>query len=98
MPKSVDAVAVEGSAKGASSSLLWVIILQISVQVLLKGSIDDIWGLFMTMQLLAYISIYDTSTPANVEIYIDEFRKIPKFEILKPDNLLGVFWPGLTLQ
>ena len=43
------------------------------------------------------MSIYDTPIPANVEIYVSEFRKMIKFEILKPDNLLGIVQPGLTL-
>lgn len=50
------------------------------------------------MQLIAYMSIYDTSIPANVEIYVTEFRKMVKFEILKPDNMLQFIEPGLTLQ
>ena len=44
------------------------------------------------------MSIYETPIPANVEIYVAEFRKLVKFEILKPDNILGLVKPGLTLQ
>ena len=29
---------------------------------------------------------------------MDEFRKLVKFEFLKPDNFLGLIQPGLTLQ
>jgi len=44
------------------------------------------------------MSIYETPLPANIEIFVGEFRKLIKFEILKPDNLIGIFWPGVTLQ
>ena len=52
----------------------------------------------MILQLVAYMSIYDVPIPANVEIYVLEFRKMVKFEILKPDALLDVVEPGLTLK
>ena len=50
------------------------------------------------MQLIAYMSIYDVPIPANVEIYIVEFRKLVKFEILKPDPIIGLIQPGMNLQ
>jgi len=58
------------------------------MQIMLKGSLDDLWNFFLILQLIAYMSIYETPIPANVEIYVGEFRKMIKFEILKPDNLL----------
>jgi hypothetical protein len=63
----------------------------------MKGSLDDIWSLYLMLQLIAYISVYETNIPANVEIYFTEFRKMVNFEILQPDNLIGIFWPGVTL-
>ena len=60
------------------------------LQLTLKGSIDDIWGLFLIMQLIAYMSIYDINIPSNVEIYVEEFRKLVAFEILKPKNLMKI--------
>ena len=47
--------------------------------------------------MVAYMSIYDTSIPANVEIYVGEFRKMVKFEVLKPDFVLNMYEPGLTV-
>lgn len=52
------------------------------MQISMKGSLDDIWGLYLTLQLVAYISLYETNIPANVEIYFKEFRKMVNFEIL----------------
>ena len=37
------------------------------------------------------------SIPANIEIYVSEFRKLIRFEILKPDNMIGLVKPGYTL-
>ena len=44
------------------------------------------------------MSIYEVNLPANIEIYLEQFAKLIKFEILKPDNLLGLYEPGLTVQ
>ena len=61
------------------------------MQIILKGSIDDIWALFLMLQLLAYMSVYEIPIPAVVEIYVIEFRKMIKFDILKPDKLIGLY-------
>ena len=43
------------------------------------------------------MSLYDTPIAPNVEIYMEEIRKLVFFEILKPDKLIGLIWPGETL-
>ena len=43
------------------------------------------------------MSIYNTPTPANVEIYITAFQDTVKFEVLKPDKLIGLVKPGFKL-
>ena len=75
-------------AKTVSDSLESLMIIQLVLQVTLKGSINDIWSLFLILQLIAYLSLYDTSVPSNVEIYVTEFRNMVTFQILKPDKLL----------
>jgi hypothetical protein len=67
------------------------------VQLLIKGALDDIWALYLTLQLIAFISVYETNVPANVEIYFEEFRKMITFDLLQPDNFIGAFWPGITV-
>ena len=84
-------------AQSASKGMTSIVIVQLIMQISMKGSLDDIWGLYLTLQLIAYISMYETNIPANVEIYFNEFRKLVNFEILKPDNLIGLIWPGVTL-
>ena len=88
---------MQSDAETASGSMTTLIIIQLVLQVALKGSIDDLWSFFLIIQLVAYMSIYETPIPANVEIYVNEFRKMVKFEILKPDNLLALIDPDLTV-
>ena len=98
LPRGVDADAMAASAGGAGSSMTAIAIIQLVGSMFMKGALDDIWSLFLILQLCAYMSIYETNVPANSEIYMGEFRKMVKFEILKPDNLVGIWVPGFKLQ
>lgn len=97
LPKGVKAEVVEAQAEGTKNVMTAIMIVQIILSAFLKGAIDDVWGMFLICQMVAYMSIYDTNIPANVEIYVGEFRKMVKFEILKPDPILGMIKPGLTV-
>ena len=88
MPKGLSEKVLVREAKTVSDSLESLMIIQLVLQVTLKGSINDIWSLFLILQLIAYLSLYDTSVPSNVEIYVTEFRNMVTFQILKPDKLL----------
>lgn len=90
LPKGIIAEEVEAQAESTKQVMTAIMIVQIVLSGFLKGAIDDVWGMFLICQMIAYMSIYDTSIPANVEIYVGEFRKMVKFEILKPDPILGM--------
>jgi hypothetical protein len=98
LPKSVDAEELSANAEAAASSFQSLIFIQLGLQVFLKGSIDDMWNLYLMMQLIVFFTMYDIPIPANIEVYNDEFRKLIQFDILQPDNLLGIIWPGTTVQ
>ena len=44
------------------------------------------------------MQIYDIAFPVNVEIYLKEFRSLIRFEVLKPDNLLPLIDPDLSVD
>ena len=60
-------------------SMSSMLIVKIVLSIALKGSIDDLWILFLTMQIVAYLNIYSAKIPANVSIYVQEFRNIVSF-------------------
>lgn len=64
-----------------------IVILQLLVQIFLKGSMNDLWTLYFTMQIICYLKIYDIPIPSNSEIYIKEFTKIIEFDLLNPEKL-----------
>ena len=76
------------NAIAATSTVSSAIIIKIAFSLILKGSIDDIWILFLTMQIVAYLNIYSTKIPAGASIYVEEFRNLVSFKALKPDFIL----------
>jgi hypothetical protein len=68
------------------------------IQLVLKGIKKGILPLFLWLQLIASTDLYETRPPANTEIILANFRSIVRFEILKPDVLINILVPGLTLN
>jgi hypothetical protein len=85
-------------ATNINNTMNTLLIVQLIGALFLKGAVDDMWGLFLTLQIISFLSIYNTPTPANVEIYVRAFRDTVKFEVLKPDKLIGIFKPGFKLS
>lgn len=79
LPKGVSAEDLANQALTSSTAMKGLVVVQIMAQVFLKGSMNDLWSLFFTMQLICYLKIYDTPVPSNAEIYMQEFLKIIEF-------------------
>jgi hypothetical protein len=47
---------------------------------------------------MCYLDIYDTTIPTSAQIYIDQFKKIILFDMLKPDPLIQIFYPEFSLK
>jgi len=47
---------------------------------------------------MCYLSIYDTIIPSSAQIFIDQFKKIIKFDMLKPDPLIQLFFPDFSIK
>jgi hypothetical protein len=58
------------------------------LQVFLKGSMDELFNLFMILQMSKSITIYPVNFPANSLIYISELRSVIDFEMLDPNLIL----------
>ena len=63
----------------------------------MKGAINDLISLYFTLQIICYISIYDTPLPSNTEIYMYEFTNMIEFKALKPDSIIGLVNPDFKL-
>ena len=55
---------------------------------------DQMFNLFLALQLVKVFLIYQLEMPANAVIILQQIKKIVDFEMLKPKFLLGmVFTP-----
>ena len=70
-----------------------LIIIQIVAQVFMKGIIKSFLSFFFTLQIFVFLTLYEVPVPANADIYMTQTRKLVRFESIKPDNLLQVFFP-----
>lgn len=98
MPKGVDPEKEEEKAEMSASALKAMMIVQIVLSVFLKGALDDLWGLYFTLQIMCYMSIYDVNFPASANMYVEEFTKIIEFDILEPEGMIGIFVPDFDLR
>ena len=64
----------------------------------MKGAIHDLISLYFTLQIICYLSIYDTPLPSNTEIYMQEFTNLIEFKALKPDSIVKVINPEFNLM
>ena len=56
-----------------------LVVVQLLAQICLKGSLNDLWTLYFTMQIMCYLRIYDVNFPVNTEMYLIEITKIIEF-------------------
>jgi len=65
-----------------------VFIIQIFLQLCLKGALNEFWLMFFTLQIICYLKIYDTPIPGNADIFVAEFTKLIEFEVLNPEKII----------
>jgi len=59
-----------------------MMLIELIITIIIKAKKDKIIKWFLTMQLLKTITIYYIFLPANLQLFIDELRKIVDFEAL----------------
>jgi len=71
---------------------------QIFLQVFMKGSQEDMWGAFFSLQILCQLTLYGVPIPSNAEIYVEQFRKLVNFDLFKPNNILPMIHDGWSTE
>lgn len=89
---------VENQAEFSSATLQILMVIQLALQIVLKGALNDLWGLFFTLQIMCYLNIYDTPIPSSAGIFLDQFKNIIKFKLLKPDGMIQMFYPDFSIK
>ena len=73
------------------------VIIQLVLQIFLKGLVEDLWGLYFTIQLCAYLTLYGVNMPSVTEMYVDQFRALVDFDIFEPDVFLPLLHKDWSL-
>jgi hypothetical protein len=73
-----------------------LIILQLGVMIFMRGPVTDLWVLYYTLQIICYLTIYDSRMPANAEIFLHHFTKVIMFDIANPERWIQIFAPNFT--
>ena len=51
-----------------------------------------------TIQICCFFTFYAASMPGNVDIYLEEFRKLIEFEMADPDKILALINPDINVK
>jgi len=89
LPKWVDEDALKREAENASNGMKVLFFLQLLIQLFLKKSLEQLFVLFFTLQVLCYMSIYNVFIPSNSQLYVAEFTKLIEFDVLNPDTIIA---------
>ena len=88
LPVGVSEEKLMQEAQTASNGMKAILIVQILLQLCLKGALNDFWVMFFTLQIICYLKIYDVAIPGNADIYVVEFTKLIEFDLLNPDTIM----------
>ena len=55
-------------------------------------------GMIFTLQVCVFYSFYASKYPGNSEIYMDQFRNLLEFDMVKPDRFLQLYDPEWSVS
>jgi hypothetical protein len=98
VPDGVDPAVVKRRATMSANAVKTMMIIQLILSVFLKGALNDLWGLYFTLQLMCYMKVYDTFFPQSADDYLKQFTKIIEFDILSPEGFIKIFNTDFDLR
>lgn len=98
VPDGVDPLVVKKRAEMSANAIKTMMVVQLILSVFLKGALDDLWGLYFTLQIMCYMKVYDTFFPQSADDYLKEFKKIIEFDILSPEGFIKIFNSDFDLR
>ena len=87
-PKDFDAESLATQTEAVGSYLQALVIVQLVMQIFLKGTMGDLLCLIFILQLLMEQLSFGLTLPANVEIFLEQGKSLIEFDALKPDSIL----------
>lgn len=81
-------VALKVQARAASIVVKVLAVGLLVSQLWLGMSLENLWALYFSMQIICYLKIYDSPFPANVQMYMDQFTDTLEFDLINPQSLV----------
>ena len=97
-PNEIDVDEMETNTKTQSNSLLAVVIVQVCLTFVLKGAINDLVSLILSLQLVLALRLYDVQFPANADIFAIQVQDVIDFKYCNIEDLIQLFQPSFTLS
>ena len=97
LPRGIDEESVKTIGSTSEKIVLAIAIIQIAIQYFLKGALDRLWQMYFTMQMLSYMTFYDTPLPALAEFGLELTTSMVEFKSLKLENLISTIDPSFSL-
>jgi hypothetical protein len=65
-----------------------LVIIQIVIATVMKGAADDLIHLFMTLQILVALTMYDIAFPANYSSFSEQLETVVEGDFLSIEFLI----------
>ena len=74
-----------GSA--ASSSSKATLGANLFINIVMQGSLKQVWAMVEPMQVVVHMTLFDCKTPGNVNAFNGYFAEIANFDVVDPNDL-----------
>jgi hypothetical protein len=68
--------------------ILAIVIIEICLSIVLKGTLNDLINLILSLQLVIAFMLYDIKLPASVEIFALHIQDVIEFKNLDPEVII----------
>ena len=78
---------LESTTEAASQLIAGQFVTSVILNVVLSGTLSQLWNIFNTMQLLTALPMFAINTPGNVITMNERFSEIANFKIVEKEQL-----------
>ena len=86
MPSQEEADFVAESGSQAQETSRYTVGSNFIVNLLMSGSMSQIWGVIEGIQIVSYLPLYDAKIPGNVQSFLNFFDEMTSFEVLPAEE------------
>lgn len=80
-------VSLQSTSEAASQVIAGQFVSSLILNIILSGTLSQLWNIFNTMQLLTSLPMFSVKTPGNVITMNENFNEIANFKIVEKEQL-----------